>query len=114
MFGFTAWDTQSGLKSIVGTEIVDAQVSVPSFSVGTTNKINVTETETDPSSYVVFQVTDVAGNVTTIDPIYVDAARVAGRRVPITVKNVTKNLGVITVENGIPGLKNARMESTTG
>lgn len=105
VLGFSAWDTQSGLKSIVATEVVDAQVSIPSFPVGTNATVNFTETETDTSSYVVFQLTDVAGNVATIDPIFVDAARLAGRPVPITVKNVTKQLGVITIDNGTPGLR---------
>ncbi|MBV8069729.1 MAG: hypothetical protein JO270_07485 [Acidobacteriaceae bacterium] len=109
VLGFTAWDTQSGLKSIIATEVVDAQVSIPTFPVGTNNVINFTETETDTSSYVVFQLTDVAGNVAMIDPIFVDAARVAGRPVPITVKDVMPQLGVITIENGTPGLKNVRI-----
>ncbi len=114
VLGFSTWDTQSGLKSIIATEMVDAQVSIPSFSVGTTQTINFTETETDSSSYVVFQITDVAGNVATIDPIFVPSERLKGTPVPITIKNVTTQLGIVTIDNGTPGLKNARIGIDNG
>jgi hypothetical protein len=106
VLGFSAQDTQSGLKSIVATEVVDAQVSIPSFPVGTNNTVNFTATETGTSSYVVFQITDVAGNVSTIDPMFVDSKRLAVIPVPQTVKDVTPQLGVLTIQNGTPGLKN--------
>lgn len=114
VLGYSAWDTQSGLKSVIATEVVDATVSIPAFLVGTNAVVDFSETETGSSSYVVFQLTDVAGNTTYIDPIAVDAERLAGTPTPMTVKNVTPQLGIVTIQNQTPGLKNVRIGIDNG
>ncbi len=114
VLGFTAWDTQSGLASIQAVQQVNAQVSIPSFQPGTTSTVNFTETQSGTSSYVEFKLTDVAGNVTYIDPISVDAARASGQPLGYPMKNVTPDVGVLTITNGSPGLKNVRIEISNG
>lgn len=111
---FSGWDTQSGLKSIQATEVVDATVSIPSFAQGTNNTINFSATESGWSSYVQFQLTDVAGNFSTIDPIMVDPERKPGGPSPLAVKEVGPETGVITIQNGSPGLKNVRIDIVNG
>lgn len=114
VLGFSAWDTQSGLKSIQVVQQVNAQVSIPSFQPGTNSTVNFTETQSGTSSYIEFKLTDVAGNVSYIDPIFVDAVRAKGKPLGYPVKDLTPNLGVLTIQNGSPGLKNVRIEITNG
>ncbi len=114
VLGYTAWDTQSGLKSIEVVQQVNAQVSIPSFQPGARSTVNFTETQSGTYSYVEFKLTDVAGNVAYIDPIYVDAARAKGKPLGYPAKNLTPDVGVLTIQNGSPGLKNVRIEITNG
>ncbi len=114
VLGFTGWDTQSGLASIQVVQEVNAQVSIPSFRSGTTSTVSFTETQDDTSSYVEFKLTDVGGNVAYIDPIFVEAARAAGKPLGYPVKWLTPQLGVLTIQNGSPGLKNLRIEIING
>jgi hypothetical protein len=114
VLGYSAWDTQSGLASIQAVQQVNAQVSIPQFQVGTTSTVTFTETESDTSSYVEFKLTDVAGNVAYIDPICVDASRSKGKPLGYPVKWLTPELGILTIQNGSPGLKNVRIEITNG
>jgi hypothetical protein len=67
----TVKDTGSGLESVVVTQHVNSTVSVPSFTSGTTSAEKVTATKLDQSesSDVTLKVTDVAGNVTSCDPV---------------------------------------------
>lgn len=114
---FTAQDTGSGLKSIIPVELVNATANVPQFTAGTTQVVNFTATESGWSSYVKFQVTDVAGNITYIDPAIFDLARSGGSPVPFAIKNIAVGEGVITIQNGVngtPGLKNLRIQVNTG
>lgn len=114
---FSAWDAQSGLKSIAPVQVVDSTVSIPQFAVGTNSVINFTAAESGWSSYVTFQLTDVAGNVSYIDPIFVSTTREPGKPIPFLVKNVLPTEDVITIINGIngsPGLKNVRVEVNNG
>ncbi len=111
---FTGQDTQSGLQSIVAVEVVDATTSVPQFPVGTTTAVNFTATESGWSSYVKFRLTDMAGNTTYISPLLFDATRQPGAPVPFAVKDVTKQVGVVTIQNGSPGLKNLRFQVNNG
>lgn len=114
ILGFTAQDTQSGLASIQVVQQVNAQVSIPAFQPGTNSVVNFTETQYDTSSYVEFKLTDVAGNVAYIDPIFVEAARAKGKPLGYPVKWLTSQLAVLTVQNGSPGLKNVRIEIING
>lgn len=116
---YSASDSQSGLKSIQATEIVDATVSIPTFPSGTHSIVNFSATESGWSSYVQFQLTDVAGNVATIDPYLINLDRQPGAPVPTpaAIKLITPDLGIITIENGVdgtPGLKNLRIEIAVG
>jgi len=114
VLGYTAWDTQSGLASIQVVQNVNAQVSIPSFQPGTNSVVSFTENEYDTSSYVEFKLTDVAGNVAYIDPVGIDAARAKGKPLGYPVKWLGPELGILTLENGSPGLKNVRIEITNG
>jgi hypothetical protein len=114
---FSAWDTQSGLKSIQAVQVVNATVSIPQFPVGTNSVVNFTATESGTSSYVKFKLTDVAGNVSYIDPDFVNAEREPGKPVPVPsgIKYLTaEEGGVITIQNGTPGLKNVRLDIDNG
>lgn len=114
ILGFTGWDTQSGLASIQAVQEVNAEVSIPQFQPGTNGIVSFTETEHDTSSYVEFKLTDVAGNVAYIDPIFVDAARAKGKPLGYPVKWLVPELGILTLQNGSPGLKDVRIEITNG
>ncbi len=111
---FTGQDTQSGLQSIIPVQVTNATASVPQFPAGTTGMINFTATESGWSSYVKFKLTDVAGNVTYIDPMCFDPTRQPGAPVPFPVKDVTKDVGVVTIQNGSPGIKNIRIQVNNG
>jgi hypothetical protein len=67
----TVQDTGSGLSSIVSTEALNATMLIPNFTVGTTKAQVVTATKTNQAatSDVALKVTDVAGNVTSCDPV---------------------------------------------
>src|SRR5207248_665501 len=95
---FSAWDTQSGLKSIDVVQQANATVSIPKFTPGTNSVVNFSATESGTSSYVKFQLTDIAGNVSYIDPAFVDPERDSGTPVPFTVKSITADDGVITIQ----------------
>lgn len=116
---YSASDSQSGLKSIQATDVVDTTVSIPTFPVGTNSTVNFSATESGWSSYVQFQLTDVAGNVATIDPCLINLDRQPGPPVPkpAAIKLVPPELGIVTIENGVngaPGLTNLRIDIAVG
>lgn len=116
---YSASDSQSGLKSIQATDVVDATVSIPTFPVGTTSTVNFSATESGWSSYVQFKLTDVAGNVATIDPCLINLDRQPGPPVPkpVAIKLLPPELGIVTIENGVsgaPGLTNLRIDIAVG
>ncbi|MBV8828326.1 MAG: hypothetical protein JO108_03770, partial [Acidobacteriaceae bacterium] len=111
---FTAQDTGSGLQSIIPVQVVNATVSIPNFPIGTTNPVSFSATESGWSSYVKFQLEDVAGNISYIDPAMLDASREPGTPVPFAVKNVGFEENVLTIVNGSPGLKNVRIDADAG
>ncbi len=109
----TGQDTESGMQSIVPVQLVNAIANVPWFPVGTTNVIDFTVTESSWTSYAKFQLTDVAGNKTYINPVTVDASRQPGTSVPIEIKNITPDEFVLTILNGpkgAPGLRNVQID----
>ncbi len=114
VLNFSAWDTQSGLKSIDVVQVVGATISIPPFTAGTSSVVSFSATESGWSSYVKFRLTDEAGNISYIDPAFLDATREPGRPVSFGVKDVTPAEGIITIQNGSPGLKNARIEIDDG
>src|SRR5207244_10466042 len=62
----TVQDPGDGLKSVVVTKHVNATVSVPAFTLGTTNPVVITATKTNQSlgSQVGLSVSDVGNHVT--------------------------------------------------
>ena len=102
----TTSDGGSGLKTIVVTNLVNATVSIPAFTVGSTAPVAVSATKTNQSiaSELALQVTDVAGNVTNCDPV---VSNVVGPVVAQTFTNVSSAEHVLTVINGSPGLGTA-------
>src|SRR5581483_8832564 len=73
---YTAQDTGSGMASIVVTSAINATADIPQFTVGTTSPINFTTTHTTNwSSFITLQMKDVAGNISIIDPWYLDTSR---------------------------------------
>ncbi len=111
---FSAWDTQSGLKSIRAVQVVNSTVSIPSFEKGTHATVNFSATESGWSSYVKFQLVDVAGNVSYINPCELVASRHPGKPVPFTVKNLSPAESYVTIINGSPGVKNLRFSVNVG
>jgi uncharacterized protein (TIGR03382 family) len=67
----TVQDTGSGIKSIEPVTLTNATISIPDFTVGTTDPIIVTFTKVDQSapSRFLIRITDVGGNSTECDPI---------------------------------------------
>lgn len=126
---YTGQDGQSGMKSIVPVQLVNATASVPPFTAGTTGVINFTATESGFGSYAKFQLTDVAGNSIYIDPMFFNPSRQAGPPIasdllqPFAIKGVCKagactddtyGEGTVTIQNGSPGLKNLRIQINDG
>jgi hypothetical protein len=68
----TVQDAQSGLASISVVTALNCNVSIPSFTVGTTSPVVVTATKINQSagSTVILRATDVAGNSASCDPVY--------------------------------------------
>ena len=135
---FSAWDTQSGLKSIQVVQEVNATASIPQFPVGTHSVVHFTATETvGKTSYVVFKLTDVAGNVSYVNSALVHVGSHAGQSgagenasstdasvtngtnqtdppAPFAIKYVGADQGFVTIQNGTPGLTSVRLEISKG
>lgn len=111
---FEGYDTQSGMKSIMPVQVVNATYSIPQFPVGTTSPVNFSATESGSHSYVKFQLTNRAGDTSYIDAIFVDPERQPGTPIPYVVKKVTSDEGIITIQNQTPGLKHVRIEVDAG
>ena len=100
-------DTDTGLGELVLTESVNADVSIPPFTVGTTDPVVVTATKIDQSkgSRVAFRVVDQAGNVALCDPILTLAVRETGKPVTQTLSDIPREESAVTVTNGSPGVR---------
>ncbi len=96
--------TDSGLKSIVVTKNVNANVVIPAFTQGTKNAVVVTATRVDNnvSAQVALRVTDVAGNVTNCDPVLTTVVRENKSQVFTDVPDAEH---LVTVINNSPGLR---------
>lgn len=103
----TAQDTGSGIASIVVTKSNNAATVVPPFTAGTTDPLVVVATKIlqNKSSQVELRVTDVAGNVTTCDPILTVLVKDSKKPATETFTNVPTVEGVVTITNGSPGVK---------
>ncbi len=109
---FSAWDTQSGLKSIQATGVDNATVSIPTFTAGTNGVVTFTATENNWPSYVKFVLTDESGNVTVIDAASVNRTHV--KPAPFALQQVKAGEGYVRVVNGTPGVMNLRIDVATG
>ncbi len=96
--------TDSGLKSIVVTNNVNANVVVPPFTQGTKNAVVVTATRVDNnvSAQVALRVTDVKGNITNCDPVMTTLVR---ENKPQVFTDVPDAEHLVTVMNNTPGLR---------
>jgi hypothetical protein len=104
----TVSDPQTGLQSIVVTQSDNADTPVPPFTVGTTDPVTITATKINQSqpAHVTIQVTDLAGNVVTCDPVITLVQRSAGTDPQKTRSLVDQAENKILILNGAPGLKN--------
>jgi hypothetical protein len=102
----TTQDTGSGLASITPLIATNATVTIPPFTIGSTDPIVVTGTKIDQSkkAQVELAVKDVAGNVTTCDPVLTLLARENNKPTTETLTGIPEIESQITVFNGSPGM----------
>jgi hypothetical protein len=108
----TNQDTGSGLASIQVLQATNCTVTVPSFAAGTTAPVIVVATKLNQARQAVvrLRVTDVAGNVTIGDPVVTTLAIPAGgTAVRQQLSGLAPEEGLITVQNGTPGLERLRV-----
>lgn len=103
----TVQDPDTGLASIIVTKSNNADTPVPPFTVGDNSPIVITSTKIDQTqrSQVELQVSDLAGNTTTCDPILGLITRTEGKEEAQTIDGVDAAEHVVTVFNGKPGLR---------
>lgn len=108
----TVQDEESGLQSITVTAEentpFDPGESVTGFTVGTPEQFSFNVTRENPAepAPIAFEVRDVAGNVTTCDPVITLVIRERGKPVRETFIDIPEAERFITVQNGDLGLKN--------
>jgi hypothetical protein len=104
----TVSDSDTGLQSIVVTQSDNADTVVPPFTAGTTDPVTVTATKINQSqaAHVTIQVTDLAGNTLTCDPIITLVQRSANVDPQKTKNLVPEAEDKILIMNGAPGLRN--------
>lgn len=104
----TVQDAGSGLASIQVTESTNATYTVPAFTTGTTQPVQVAFTKVDQSQGAAFALTatDVAGNSVALDPADVGVDRATGKPVSTTIAGVQGYERTVAIQNGTPGLTN--------
>lgn len=105
-------DADGGLASITVTEATNATVSVPAFTVGTTNEVDVTATKIDQTqgASVALEVKDLAGNTTDCDPAVLNVNRQTGKPASMTVHGIAKGEHLVHIYNGNPGVSTLSIE----
>jgi hypothetical protein len=103
----TVQDVDTGLSSIVVTTSNNADTPVPPFTVGDNAPLVITSTKIDQTqrSQVALQVTDLAGNVTSCDPVLGLITRTEGKEEAQTVAGIDASEHMVTVFNGKPGIR---------
>jgi hypothetical protein len=103
----TVSDPQTGLQSIVVTQSDNADTPVPPFTVGTTDPVTITATKINQSqgAHVTIQVTDLAGNVVTCDPIITLVQRSTKDDPQTSRVKVSQAENKIQIMNGAPGFR---------
>jgi len=104
----TVADSTTGLQSIVVTQSDNADTPVPPFTVGTTDPVTITATKINQSqpAHVTIQVTDLAGNTVTCDPIITLVQRSLNGDPQKSKGRVSQAENTVLIMNGSPGLKN--------
>jgi hypothetical protein len=104
----TVSDPQTGIQSIVVTQSDNADTPVPPFTTGTTDPVTITATKINQSqpAHVTIQVTDLAGNVVTCDPVITLVQRSTSADPQGTRSLVDQAENKLLIMNGTPGLKN--------
>jgi hypothetical protein len=103
----TVSDIDTGIASIVVTQSDNADTPVPPFTVGTTDPVTITATKINQSqpAHVTIQVTDLAGNVVTCDPIITLVQRSTKNDPQSSRTRVSQAENKIQIMNGEPGLR---------
>ena len=101
-------DTVSGLAEINIIEAVNANVTIPSFAVGTKDEVIVTAAKVDPAnpSRIILEFVNVDGVPVICDPVTTTIVRDRGRPETLTFSGLPQAESKIRVQNGSPGLKN--------
>jgi hypothetical protein len=104
----TVSDPQTGIQSIVVTQSDNADTPVPPFTVGTTDPVTITATKINQSqgAHVTIQVTDLAGNTVTCDPVITLVQRSSSTDPQATRAQVDQAENKVLIMNSTPGLKN--------
>jgi hypothetical protein len=104
----TVSDVDTGLQSIVVTQSDNADTPVPPFTVGTTDPVTITATKINQSqpAHVTIQVTDLAGNTVTCDPVITLIQRSTSTDPQGTRAQVSQSENKVLIMNSTPGLKN--------
>lgn len=102
----TMKDVGTGLASIVVTKSENADTVVPPFTFGTNDPVVLSATKIDQTqkARVEAQVTDLAGNVRTCDPILLLLIRDKNQSALEAVPDVPRAEDHVTVTNGAPGV----------
>jgi hypothetical protein len=107
-------DTGSGLASITVTSSTNADVTIPTFTPGTTAEVDVTAARHNNSLSASVQLTvkDVAGNTTVCDPVLTSSVRSASDSQPAsqTYNGLDQAESKVTIMNGNPGMKKVTVE----
>ncbi len=103
----TVSDPQTGIQSIVVTQSDNADTPVPPFTVGTTDPVTITATKINQSqsAHVTIQVTDLAGNVVTCDPVITLVQRSTKEDPQQSRARVSQAENKIQIMNGAPGFR---------
>jgi hypothetical protein len=103
----TFQDTGSGLAMIQQTFNAGCNVSIPTFTPGTTSAVvvNVSKSGSGPCQLRLTG-TDRAANAKPCDPVMVIVLRTTGKPVSQTFSGLPQEESKITIRNGSPGLKN--------
>jgi hypothetical protein len=95
-----------GLGSIEVLQANNAAVEWNPFQTGTNNAVTVTAIKVDSqqSSQVELEVTDMAGNSVTCDPVLTIVRRKTGQPEALTVSGLPRTEHLLSLHNGDPGL----------
>lgn len=110
----TVQDTISGLRAINVLSAINATVSIPPFTVGTTSPVVVTATKIDQTrgASVTLEAINVAGCSTVGDPVIAVLQIPDSKGGPVSVifADIPSTESFVMIRNGRPGLKSLRIK----